>query len=281
MRSRRRRLARRPAQRLREHALEMSSATRAAKTTASRSEFEASRLAPCAPVEAVSPQAQRPSSVVRPPASVRSAAHVVVLGRRDRDRLVDRIDAGIAAVAIDGRKLLREILADRRTAIEEGAAAGSDLGVDGAGDDVARREFGAAGGRLSMKRSPAALTRIAPSPRSASVRSGAGSRPTASAVGWNWTNSGVGDNGAGAGGHADAAASGLGRVGGDRKEMADAAGRRARPRAAAMNVDGSAAARPDEDAGDRLAVAWPGSRRHSPRGRGSTACCVRPRPAPP
>ena len=32
--------------------------------------------------------------------------------------------------------------ADRLAAIEEGAAAGRDLGMDGAGDDVARREFG-------------------------------------------------------------------------------------------------------------------------------------------
>ena len=49
----------------------MSSAIRAAKTTASRSEFEASRFAPCAPVDVTSPQAHNPSSEVRPSTSVR------------------------------------------------------------------------------------------------------------------------------------------------------------------------------------------------------------------
>ncbi|MGY4362146.1 hypothetical protein ACVW0J_008639 [Bradyrhizobium sp. i1.7.7] len=41
-----------------------------------------------------------------------------------------------------------------------------------------------------MKRSPSPLISVAPSPRSASVASGAGSRPTMMAVGWNCTNSG-------------------------------------------------------------------------------------------
>ena len=65
----------------------MSLATRAPNTTASSSELEASRLAPCAPVEATSPQAHSPSTVLRPCASVSDAAHVVVRCRRDRDRL--------------------------------------------------------------------------------------------------------------------------------------------------------------------------------------------------
>ncbi len=45
-------------------------------------------------------------------------------------------------------------------------------------------------GSAVMKRSPFSSIRIAPSPRKASVASGAGSRPMAMAVGWNWTNSG-------------------------------------------------------------------------------------------
>ena len=72
----------------------MSSAMRAAKTTASSSEFEARRLAPCAPVEATSPagpQAVERGAAVR---VHRDAAHVIVRGRRDRDRLRRRIDAG-------------------------------------------------------------------------------------------------------------------------------------------------------------------------------------------
>jgi hypothetical protein len=51
--------------------------------------------------------------------------------------------------------------------------------MNGAGDDVARRQFGI----LVMKRIPRPLTSTAPSPRSASVARGAGSRPMAMAVG--------------------------------------------------------------------------------------------------
>ncbi len=53
---------------------------------------------------------------------------------------------------------------------------------------------------------PALLTSTAPSPRRASVASGAGSRPTSSAVGWNCTKFRIRDHGPGARRHADAAA---------------------------------------------------------------------------
>ncbi len=49
-----------------------SSAIRSAKTRPSRSEFEASRLAPWTPVQATSPHAYRPGTVVRPYRSVRT-----------------------------------------------------------------------------------------------------------------------------------------------------------------------------------------------------------------
>lgn len=42
---------------------------RRAKTMVSNSELEASLLAPCAPVQAASPQADRPASVLAPSAS--------------------------------------------------------------------------------------------------------------------------------------------------------------------------------------------------------------------
>ena len=45
---------------------------RSAKTSPSSSEFEASRLAPCTPVEATSPTAQSPRRVERPSRSVRT-----------------------------------------------------------------------------------------------------------------------------------------------------------------------------------------------------------------
>ncbi len=74
--------------------------------------------------------------------------------------------------------------------VQEGAAAGRALGVDGAGHHVARGQLG---GRVVAGHEGAAgprRRRIAPSPRRASVASGAGSRPMSMAVGWNWTNSG-------------------------------------------------------------------------------------------
>lgn len=50
----------------------MSAAMRSAKTRPSRRELDASRFAPCTPVQAVSPQAYRPGTVVRPHRSVRT-----------------------------------------------------------------------------------------------------------------------------------------------------------------------------------------------------------------
>ena len=73
----------------------MSCAARAANTTASSSEFEASRLAPCTPVEAI----RRPPRACERGAAAfvgRDAAHVVVRGRRDRNEIARRIDAGRA-----------------------------------------------------------------------------------------------------------------------------------------------------------------------------------------
>ncbi len=50
----------------------MSAAMRSAKTRPSRRELDASRFAPCTPVQATSPQAYRPGTVVRPRRSVRT-----------------------------------------------------------------------------------------------------------------------------------------------------------------------------------------------------------------
>src|SRR5690349_5554795 len=69
------------------------------------------------------------------------AAHVEVACRTNGDGRPGRFEAGRAAVTVDGRELLGETFADRGATIEEGAATGGDLGVDGAGDDIARREL--------------------------------------------------------------------------------------------------------------------------------------------
>ena len=92
--------------------------------TASSSEFEARRLAPCTPVEATSPAAHKPGERGAAVGVGRDAAHVVVRGRRDRDQLARRIDAGARAVCGHGGKSLGECRADRRAGIEERAAPG-------------------------------------------------------------------------------------------------------------------------------------------------------------
>ena len=68
-------------------------AARAPNTKHSLSEFEASRLAPCRPVQAHSPTANRPGSEERPVEVGGDPAHQVVGGGRDRDRLARRVEA--------------------------------------------------------------------------------------------------------------------------------------------------------------------------------------------
>ena len=75
-----------------------------------------------------------------------------------------------------------------------------------------------------MKRSPALLISLAPSPRSASVASGAGSRPTFEHGGVELDELGIADHRAGARRHGQPATGRLVGVGGDGVEVADAAG---------------------------------------------------------
>ena len=72
----------------------------------------------------------------------RDAAHVIMRGGRDRDRLRRRIDAGGHAACMDGRKFLGEMRAERLACIEERAAAGGDFGEHAARHDIARRQLG-------------------------------------------------------------------------------------------------------------------------------------------
>ena len=82
----------------------MSAAIRRANTSPSSSEFDASRFAPCTPVQATSPQAYRPGIEVRPVQVGADPAGGVVGGRRHRDQVVGRVDAGRAAGRGDGRE---------------------------------------------------------------------------------------------------------------------------------------------------------------------------------
>ena len=111
-----------------------------------------SRLAPCTETQAHSPAAYRPGSTVRPEHVRVDAAHVVVRAGPHRDRLVDRVDAGVIH-----RQLARPVqpLHDLRRAqvgeVEQHAAVDAaalvDLGLLGPRHDVARGELAARSAR--------------------------------------------------------------------------------------------------------------------------------------
>ncbi len=143
---------------------------------------------------------------------------------------------------------------------------------------MSRGASSASGWTPTMKRSPALLISLAPSPRK---RLGGERRRVAADVEHGRVELdefGVGDHRAGARRHADASPFGLGRVGGDGVEMADAAGGEhdgARRESAAPARRCAGGRRCRSPAGP-----WSsGARRHSPRPGGSTASCAPRRPA--
>ena len=81
--------------------------TRVPATTDSVRLFDASRLAPCTPVQVTSPTAKNPGSAVTPVEVGRDAAAGVVRGRRDRDPIDRRVDADLAARRGDRRETAR------------------------------------------------------------------------------------------------------------------------------------------------------------------------------
>ena len=122
-------------------AVAMSLATRAPNTTASSSEFEARRFAPCAPVEVTSPQAHKPIDGAASLRVDQDAAHVIMRRRRHGDGLVHRIDPGRLA----GRNHRGEFLGNAGpewTAIEKRTASANDFAMDGARHHIARAKLG-------------------------------------------------------------------------------------------------------------------------------------------
>ena len=182
-------------------------------------------MAPCRPVEATSPAAHRPGSDVRPCASVQIAAHVVMLGRRDRDRLAapDRCPPRGRSRATLGN-FSAKFRADRLRGVEEGAAPGGDFGEDAARDDVARRQFG-----VLVQRGHEALARAIDENRALAAQSfGRQRRRIAADVDGGRVELhefGVGDARAGARREGQSRAVGLRRIGGEGVKRADAAGR--------------------------------------------------------
>ncbi len=70
------------------------------------------------------------------------APHVEMGGGRDRDGVVDGIDARLAAIARHGGEARENGRAEGRSRVEKDLMALADLGKVGAGDDVARGELG-------------------------------------------------------------------------------------------------------------------------------------------
>ena len=100
------------------------------------------------------------------------AAHRVVRGRRDRDRLVGRVEPALSSAAISVGKRPRSTGRRSSSAVPRASIA---------------RATTSRGASSSVKRSPCSSSSSAPSPRSAS-REQEADGPT-SAVGWNCTNS--------------------------------------------------------------------------------------------
>ena len=127
----------------------------------------------------------------RLPVEVRhDAAHLVVGGRRDGHAAREQVGAGLAQTGDDVGEAARNPVAVEALDREVDRPAALELRVDGAGDDVARREVALRVDALHDAAPVRRSTRVAPSPRSASVsRKPSRGEPAASAVGWNCTNS--------------------------------------------------------------------------------------------
>ncbi len=117
---------------------------RSAKTRPSSREFDASRLAPCTPVQATSPQAYRPGTLGAAIEVGADPAAGVVAGGRDRDQVDRRVEAAGLAGLQDGREAVLPAVAAQVPAVEPHVR-GARLAHaphDRLGDHVARREVG-------------------------------------------------------------------------------------------------------------------------------------------
>ena len=153
-------------------------AARAPNTKHSLSEFEASRLAPCSPVQEHSPIASRPGRLERASRSVGDPAHHVVRCRRDRDQLAPRVQARLLQRGDDGREQSRVDVAH--------------VEVDGfAARQVSCRKIARAtssrGASSSTNRSPVGVEQARPlaTDRLGHQQTAGAVAPPTSAVGWN------------------------------------------------------------------------------------------------
>ena len=212
------------------------SAARRPNTKHSDSELEASRLAPCRPVQAHSPTAYSPATV---------GAAVEVGDDRRPSRSGSRARPGRARWSGPARPRAAR---RRRSGSAPGRRAVMSRLTAVVACSRSRRKIARAtssrGASSSTKRSPLASCSVAPSPRIASVIRKP-SRPLmpTTAVGWNWVNSRSASVGAGGAGEQQAGAERAGRVGRARPQRGGAAGGEDR-RARASSVRPSSSATP-------------------------------------
>ncbi len=145
--------------------------------------------------------------------------HVVVGGGPDGQQVLGRIEAGLAARSRRSSRTAR-----RSARRDPWWRRGRPGGRPGAGPTRPGRRRRAPTSGFFSTHWPSSLTRIAPSPRTASLTSGIGSMPTSRAVGWNCTISTSRSVGAGTVREGEALAAGGQRVGGVAEQAADAAG---------------------------------------------------------
>ena len=120
------------------------------------------------------------------------SAHVIVGGGRDGDRCRADVDAEAGARGGDVRKSCADVLRrSDRPRVEPHEARRDRAAIAGRSRARRRRAAQASprGSASKQKRLPAESIKIAPSPRAASDTRCAGAPGSASAVGWNWTNS--------------------------------------------------------------------------------------------
>ena len=194
------------------------STARGPNTIPSSSEFEASRLAPCTPLQLVSPAAHKPGSDGRTVQVGDDAAALVVRGGRHRQQVDGRVEPGRRR----GRR--RSSGTARRSGRgrwHPATRSRSPARSSSPGSPATRRP-GAGARRRSARRS--ASRSSAPWPRSASDSSGRGIRGWCSAVGWNWKNSRSATATPARMRHRDPVAGRGQRVGGDGEQLAGTAG---------------------------------------------------------
>ena len=154
----------------------------------------------------------------------RDATHMIMRGRRHRDWLSRRVNAGGDATGIDGGEFLGEMPAECGGSVEERAVAGGNFREYAARHHVAGREFG-----KRMPRLHEALALVVDQGRAFTAQRFGRQRRRIAADhdrgGMKLHEFRIGDHGTGARGDRKPEATGLGRIGRHRIEMPDAAGR--------------------------------------------------------